>query len=171
VSCYAFIIGWLLPSLPSGCFQTPTSFNLCIFGVLSCQSGLFPSRLRTLAPRVCLLTAGISVFEVFNNLVGKLNPRIKKVLYPRFRNKHSTKIDFAENQLSLSLIGLSPLTTNHPSIFRHTRVRPSKKRCRFIFSLFMVRSPSFGFYIEDLVIGNVETIPHLLPLLRLHLAV
>jgi len=64
--------------------------------------------------------------------------------------KRSTKIDFAENQLFLSLISLSPLTTNHLNIFPHKRVRSSNKRYRFKFNLFMVRSLSFGFYFKDL---------------------
>ena len=50
---------------------------------------------------------------------------------------HFTSINFAENQLSLSLIGLSPLITNHLSILQHTQVRPK--------SLFIIRSLSFGF--------------------------
>jgi hypothetical protein len=64
--------------------------------------------------------------------------------------KRSTYIDFAENQISLGLIGLSPLTTNHLSIFPHTRVRSSNKRYRLKFNQFMVRSPSFGFYFRNL---------------------
>jgi len=47
------------------------------------------------------------------------------------------------------LIGLSPLTTNHPSIFLQTRVRSSNKRYRCIINLFMVSSLSFGFYFRD----------------------
>ncbi|CAN0191558.1 unnamed protein product, partial [Laminaria digitata] len=39
----------------------------------------------------------------------------------------STSIDFAEIQLSPTLIGLSPLNSSHPSILPHTRVRPSKE--------------------------------------------
>ena len=48
------------------------------------------------------------------------------------------------------MIGLSPLTTNHLSIFPHTRVRSSNKRYRLKFNQFMVRSPSFGFYFRNL---------------------
>ncbi len=33
---------------------------------------------------------------------------------------HSTPIDFAENQLSPNLVGLSPLATSHPRILPHT---------------------------------------------------
>ncbi len=45
-------------------------------------------------------------------------------LYPPLRwNQQPTYIGFAENQLSPSLIGLSPLTTDHPSVLQHARVR------------------------------------------------
>ena len=90
------------------------------------------------------------IFGVSLNAVRLYVPFIYRVLYLKIKNfKRSTYIDFAENQLSLSLIGLSPLTTNHLSIFLHTRVRPFNKRYRFKFSLFIVRSLSFGSYIKD----------------------
>ena len=55
VSYYAFIIRWLLPSLLPGCLSLKTSFNTKILlWNLSVRSGLFPSRLWTLAPKVCL---------------------------------------------------------------------------------------------------------------------
>lgn len=41
------------------------------------------------------------------------------------KNKYPTKIGFAENQLSLSLISLSPLSTTYPKILPHLRVQPS----------------------------------------------
>jgi len=40
----------------------------------------------------------------------------------------STLIDFAKNQLSPSLISLSPLTAAHLSILQHTQVQPFKSR-------------------------------------------
>src|SRR5512142_2855808 len=49
---------------------------------------------------------------------------------------------FGENQLSPSLIGLSPLPTAHPSGFQPTTVRPST-RCYPGFSLAMGRSQRF----------------------------
>lgn len=55
--------------------------------------------------------------------------------------KRSTSIDFVENQLSPSLISLSPLTTTHLSTLRRTRVRSSNY---YIFNLVMVRSLGFG---------------------------
>jgi hypothetical protein len=44
-----------------------------------------------------------------------------------------------ENQLSPSLISLSPLITNHPNIFQHEWVQSSHS-----FNLFMIRSLGFG---------------------------
>ena len=41
------------------------------------------------------------------------------------------------------MISLSPLTTVHPCVFHHTRVRPSTQ-CYLSFSLTVVRSPGFG---------------------------
>ena len=49
-----------------------------------------------------------------------------------------------ENQLSPSLIGLSPLTTSHPNLFPQIRVRSSSTYYH-TFNLLMVRSPGFGF--------------------------
>ena len=50
---------------------------------------------------------------------------------------------FGENQLSRSLIGLSPLTTGHPPTFQRWWVRTSTTSYRR-FSLPMARSPRFG---------------------------
>src|SRR5207245_11178986 len=50
---------------------------------------------------------------------------------------------FGENQLSLSLIGLSPLSTAHPPIFQHESVR-SSTRSYPRFKLAMGRSLSLG---------------------------
>ena len=50
---------------------------------------------------------------------------------------------FGENQLAPSSIGISPLTTTHPSIFQHRSVGTSTPYHRS-FILVMVRSPGFG---------------------------
>src|SRR5680860_966639 len=50
---------------------------------------------------------------------------------------------FGENQLSPSLIGLSPLSTDHPSSFQPTTVRAST-RSYPRFTLSMDRSLGFG---------------------------
>jgi hypothetical protein len=54
-----------------------------------------------------------------------------------------TSIYFGENQLSPSLIGLSPLPTAHPGSFQPTAVR-SSTRFYPSFNLAMGRSPGFG---------------------------
>ena len=120
MSFYAFFRGWLLPNLPIIPYQA-TVFALKIINNFIWQSGLFPSRLTTLAPKVCLF------FLVYLQLLGfPLPPRVKKITLPVNKKKNiSTYIDFAENQLSLSLISLSPLITNHPKILQHLRVQSS----------------------------------------------
>src|SRR3954452_21320173 len=55
---------------------------------------------------------------------------------------------FGENQLSRSLIGLSPLTTGHPPTFQRWWVRPST-RSYPRFSLPMARSLRFGSRTRD----------------------
>src|SRR5678816_3789153 len=55
---------------------------------------------------------------------------------------------FGENQLSRSLIGLSPLTTGHPPPFQRWWVRPSTPSYRR-FSLPMARSLRFGSRTRD----------------------
>src|ERR671929_1917367 len=55
---------------------------------------------------------------------------------------------FGENQLSRSLIGLSPLTTGHPPPFQRWWVRPST-RSYPRFSLPMARSLRFGSRTRD----------------------
>jgi hypothetical protein len=54
----------------------------------------------------------------------------------------TTSIVFGENQLSPSLIGLSPLPTAHPNLFQQKRVRTST-RCYPSFILAMGRSLRF----------------------------
>jgi hypothetical protein len=98
VSCYAFLKGWLLPSLPPGCLHLLTSF-LTEVGLrdLKVYSGLFPFRPRTLAPKVCLpmLKTGIRSFPG----CGKSHPPPSPMsaLPPAVAHERSTSIDFAEN--------------------------------------------------------------------------
>jgi hypothetical protein len=56
-----------------------------------------------------------------------------------------TKICFGENQLSPSLIGLSPLPSSHPSGFQPTTVRASTT-CYGRFTLLKGRSPRLRVY-------------------------
>ena len=65
-----------------------------------------------------------------------------------FKRKGHTYICFGENQLSPSLLGVSPLTTNHPSAFPRTPVRTSI-HLSVDFTLFMVSSLGFGSNITD----------------------
>ena len=78
-----------------------------------------------------------------------------------------TSIYFGENQLSLGLIGLSPLSTTHPKTFQRQRVRSSTSSYTR-FNLVMDRSPSFGSTASDLTpysdslslrLGNNLTLP------------
>ena len=61
----------------------------------------------------------------------------------RFKNMGYTKIYFGENQLSPCSIGISPLTTTHPSHLQLTLVRTSI-RLSPNFILVMVSSHGFG---------------------------
>lgn len=65
------------------------------------------------------------------------------VLYLLESVHRSTSIDFAENQLFPSLIGLSPLSIVHPILLPQKWVRSSKK-LSFFFNLTMDRSLGFG---------------------------
>jgi hypothetical protein len=64
MSFYAFIIGWLLPSLPLT-IKLKMIFILTVFMNFNLRFGLFPSRLITLALLVCLLKKNIFVLDVF----------------------------------------------------------------------------------------------------------
>ena len=70
---------------------------------------------------------------------------------------------FGENQLSRSLIGLSPLPTAHPRSFQPTWVRASTTSYR-CFTLAMGRSPRFGSRTRhstpSLGLGFPTTTPH-----------
>ena len=81
VSCYAFFKGWLLLSQPPGCLCIFTSFpTQQRLRDLSWWSGLFPSRLWSLAPTVRLLASKHLVFRVSKGLVI-LRPLAQTVLY------------------------------------------------------------------------------------------
>ena len=119
---------------------------------LSCGSGFFPSRRRTLSLGDCLPRSIGQVFGVWLGLVGRSGPRAHPVALPpadiRWVNhqpRGSTSIDFGENQLSPGLIGLSPLPTSHPSGFQPTPVRASTG-CYPSFTLLMGRSPWLRVY-------------------------
>ena len=117
---------------------------------LSCGSGFFPSRRRTLSLGDCLPGSIGRVFGVWLGLVGLNAPRAHPVaLPPADTPRGPTSIDFGENQLSPGLIGLSPLPTGHPSGFQPTPVRASTARYRS-FTLLMGRSPWLRVYPQQL---------------------
>ena len=82
-----------------------------------------------------------------------MGPRVLSVLYLRdTRFRGTTSIVFGENQLSPSLIGLSPLPTAHPKLFQQLRVRTST-RCYPGFILAMGRSLRFRVYAQELALA------------------
>ena len=113
---------------------------------LSCGSGFFPSRRRTLSLGDCLPGSIGRVFGVWLGLVGLNAPRAHPVaLPPADTPRGPTSIDFGENQLSPGLIGLSPLPSSHPSGFQPTTVR-SSTACYGGFNLLKGRSPRLRVY-------------------------
>ena len=93
---------------------------------LSRRSGFLPSRARRLARVHCLPGLISRAFGVCLGSVGCEPPSPMQCSTSRRRNARGrTSIRFGENQLSPSLIGLSPLPTAHPSGFQPTTVRPS----------------------------------------------
>ena len=122
---------------------------------LSCGSGFFPSRRRTLSLGDCLPGSIRRVFGVWLGLVGLNGPRAHPVALPPANTRPCghprgpTSIDFGENQLSPGLIGLSPLPTSHPSGFQPTPVRASTG-CYPSFTLLMGRSPWLRVYTRQL---------------------
>ena len=72
-------------------------------------------------------------------------PRPFSALPPPDTLPGTTSIVFGENQLSPSLIGLSPLPTGHPKLFQQLRVRPSTRHYPS-FILTMGRSLRFRVY-------------------------
>jgi hypothetical protein len=105
-------------SLRTNPFAAP--FHLRAIGRLIRRSGLLPSRRGTLA-RSRLAKRSNCVFGGSWGLPlrGGRDPS-----YPAIARARYTKIYFAENQLSPSLIGLAPLTTGRPRALQRSRVRP-----------------------------------------------
>lgn len=120
---YTFLKKWLLPSQ---FFIEKKSLNILNNYILkimnfSNQFGLFPIQRNILTCYVCLLKSDINTFKVKKKI--KVTPYDFITLPYRINFQHSTEIDFIENQISQSLIDLSSLIINHPSIFLHTRVQ------------------------------------------------
>ena len=146
MSCYAFFKRWLLPSLRYDCLNFLNSFHLNYN--LSPYRLIWAVSLLTINLSIYSLTPQINfnIFEVFKNLVKLYTPLAFKELYPIKIIAGYTKIYFAENQLSLSLISLSLLITSHLNLFQQKRVRSFKIYFYNFFNLLMIRSLSFGFY-------------------------
>ena len=155
----AFTLGqWAVTlSLKNGCFQAHLltvlkqglPFSLKLFLDLNQQCGLFPIWQWTFAPKVCLLLAWFRIRSLLK--VSKIMdpPSFHSALPQSIDQERSTYIDFAENQLYPSLISLSPLSSNHPSILQHTRVRSFILFYNKYSNLFKLRSLGFGFANDD----------------------
>src|SRR4051794_32428558 len=114
------------------------------------------------------MLAGIRSLVGVGRPLGPPSP--SSALPPAANARRSTSIDFAENQLSPSLIGLSPLATAHPRLFQQAWVRPSS-RCYPTFSLAMARSLGFGSSAGDYAREDLGQPPYSDSLsLRLHLS-
>ena len=113
---------------------------------LSRRSGFFPSRQRTLSPADCLPGSITQAFGVWLGEVWLAPPEpIQCSTSCGLISRGHTKICFGENQLSPSLIGLSPLPSGHPSGFQPTPVRASTT-CYGRFTLPKGRSPWLRVY-------------------------
>ena len=86
-------------------------------------------------------------------------PRPFSALPPADMHRGTTSIVFGENQLSPSLIGLSPLPTAHRKLFQQQPVRPSTGLYPS-FSLAMGRSLRFRVYRHVLSKGKARPCPY-----------
>jgi hypothetical protein len=115
-----------------------------IVRVLSCGSGLFPSRRRSLAPAVSLAGCSALAFAVWLESVTSTWPLPHPALYLQGRCYGGcTSIHFGENQLSPCSVGISPLPTSPPPVLQHWWVRASTTYYRR-FTLLMGSSHGFG---------------------------
>src|ERR1051325_4288989 len=93
-------------------------YHLTVLRDLSWRSGLFPSRVRTLAPGAL---SPVKAFVGIRSLpwVGRAPcpPSHNSALPPTMCLRGTTSIVFGENQLFPDLFGLSPLPTAHRRTF------------------------------------------------------
>ncbi len=96
---------------------------------------------------MCCLPGSVSTgIRSLIEVGSPVGPLVLSVLYlPDTRLRGTTSIVFGENQLSPSLIGLSPLPRAHRNIFQHEPVR-SSTRCYPSFNLALGRSLRFRVY-------------------------
>ena len=145
MSYYALFQGWLLLSQPPGCLRDRTSFPLSTrLGALAGDPGCFPLDHEAYPPQShCHATHphGIRSLADLSNPVRPLSHPV--ALPPPGNTRRCTKMHFGENQLSRSLIGLSPLPTAHPPGFQPRWVRSSTRSYTRL-NLAMGRSPRFG---------------------------
>jgi len=145
VRCYSFIIGWLLPSPPPNCHRHHTSLcTSCFFETLSFRLGCFPLNLQYFSTAVGLNLFFRSNFlhslPLISTLWHALSGTLLYLILPETRTALTA---FVKNQLSRSLISLSPLFTIHPRSLQRTLVQSSMS-CYWHFNLIMNRSLRFG---------------------------
>jgi len=129
---YINIDEWAITlSFKDGCFQADLlvvfalrlPFSLSnFFRTLTNVLGCFPLVLGPSHPRT------VSLVTLLPRILSFLyvgDPSQRSALPQDIFTKGSTYIDFAENQLFPSLIGLSPLITSHPRLLPQTWVRSS----------------------------------------------
>src|SRR5690606_1213558 len=114
-----------------------------VWAVSLLTTKLIPRRLTA-----ALQLAGIRSLVDFGRLVGPLGQPV--ALPPARTTRRCTEMHFGENQLSPSLIGLSPLPTGHPPGFQPWSVRASTRSYPG-FTLPMGRSLGFGSWARDWV--------------------
>ena len=116
----------------------PTSWLFVVYHFLSHSppaSGPYQTVWAVSLLTMNLRTHGLSLRTptmVFGDSMGLVRlwaTRTHRVLYTQVElYEGRTSIRFAENQLSPSLIGLSPLPTSHPRLLQQAWVRPSHPR-------------------------------------------
>src|SRR4029079_6905445 len=106
-----------------------------------CAVSLSTTELIPRSLTATLSLTGIRSLADVSNLVGPISHPV--ALPPARNTQRCTSMHFGENQLSRSLIGLSPLPTAHPLSFQPKWVR-SSTRSYPRFNLAMGRSLRFG---------------------------
>ena len=148
VSYYALFKGWLLLSQPPSCHSMSTSLVTLSrhSGALADGLGSFPLASGHYRPPTVSLAASHRYSEFGWGRYGCTPPEpIQCSTSCGLIARGHTKICFGENQLSPSLIGLSPLPSSHPSGFQPTTVRASTT-CYGRFTLLKGRSPRLRVY-------------------------